>query len=374
MPRWTPQEHAEIAIVRTRLADLLAASPNFPEVVGDRKIIRFLRGHDHNVDKVCDLYGKFLVWRKECNVDEIRRNIVEGGMDHPLKFPKGEIIQSVMPALIIAPDSQDSYGCPIVVDQYNFSPQTLLDSFTIEDYILYATYCLEYRQIILEQMSEEREEAYLCSLTPLEREEAEKMDSDKPCYGVITQSCVIRDLNGVGFEHLSARGQEIIRAVIAIASDNYPELMRKAFMINTPWIFNTVWFFIKGLLAAKTVAKISMMGATFMDEIEKEIRRENIPALVGGPYIGYQQYVAYPFNRSYLCPMNIVETVMATVSKIETVFVEGPVVAEPSVASIVLVGSTVTESSSGENANTNNSEQGLSKEIDIGLITLQTSG
>jgi hypothetical protein len=72
--------------------------------------------------------------------------------------------------------------------------------------------------------------------------------------------------------------------------------------------------------------------------------------------------------------MNIVETVMATVSKIETVFVEGPVVAEPSVASIVLVGSTVTESSSGENANTNNSEQGLSKEIDIGLITLQTSG
>lgn len=247
MPRWTPQEHAEIAIVRTRLADLLAASPNFPEVVGDRKIIRFLRGHDHNVDKVCDLYGKFLVWRKECNVDEIRRNIVEGGMDHPLKFPKGEIIQSVMPALIIAPDSQDSYGCPIVVDQYNFSPQTLLDSFTIEDYILYATYCLEYRQIILEQMSEEREEAYLCSLTPLEREEAEKMDSDKPCYGVITQSCVIRDLSmiiamlyfalngyllnfiilsdGVGFEHLSARGQEIIRAVIAIASDNYPGML-----------------------------------------------------------------------------------------------------------------------------------------------------
>lgn len=94
-------------------------------------------------------------------------------------------------------------------------------------------------------------------------------------------------------------------------------------------------------------------------------------ALVGGPYIGYQQYVAYPFNRSYLCPMNIVETVMATVSKIETVFVEGPVVAE---TSIVLVGSTVTESSSDENANTNNSEQGLSKEIDIGIITLQTSG
>jgi hypothetical protein len=80
-------------------------------------------------------------------------------------------------------------------------------------------------------------------------------------------------VDGVGFEHLSAKGQEIIRAVIALASDNYPgrlmtfkpsvclnqfsdlhfslELMRKAFMVNTPWIFNTVWFFIKGLLAAR---------------------------------------------------------------------------------------------------------------------------
>lgn len=195
MPRWTPEEHSQIEIVRNRLADLLNDAPNFPEVVGDRKIIRYLRGHDHNVDKVCDLYAKFLIWRKTAKVDDIRRDIVHGGMDHPLKFPKGELIQSLMPALIIAPDAHDSCGCPIVVDQYNFSPQTLLASFTLEDYILYATYCLEYRQIILEQLSEEREMEYLNSLTPQEREEAVKIDSGKPPFGVIAQSCVIRDLS-----------------------------------------------------------------------------------------------------------------------------------------------------------------------------------
>lgn len=195
MPRWTPQEHAEIDTVRLRLADLLMEAPPFPEVIGDRKIIRYLRGHDHNIEKVCDLYGKFLRWRKTANVDEIRRNIVEGGMDHPLKFPKGELIQSLMPALIIAPDAQDIQGCPVVLDQYNFSPQDLLNNFTLEDYILYATYCLEYRQIILEQISEERESAFLSTLTDEEKADIDRLDSDKPPYGVIAQSCVIRDLS-----------------------------------------------------------------------------------------------------------------------------------------------------------------------------------
>lgn len=54
--------------------------------------------------------------------------------------------------------------------------------------------------------------------------------------------------------------------------------MRKTFMINTPWIFNTVWYFIKGLIAQRTVNKISIMGSSFIDEISKEIPKENLPS------------------------------------------------------------------------------------------------
>jgi hypothetical protein len=31
----------------------------------------------------------------------------------------------------------------------------------------------------------------------------------------------------------------------------FSELMRKCYMINTPWVFNTAWYFVKGLIAAK---------------------------------------------------------------------------------------------------------------------------
>ncbi len=70
---------------------------------------------------------------------------------------------------------------------------------------------------------------------------------------------------------MGSKGQEIIQAVIAIASPNYPELMRKCFMINSPWVFNALWFFIKGLLPARTMAKVDLMGTSFKTQIEEEI-------------------------------------------------------------------------------------------------------
>ncbi len=49
-------------------------------------------------------------------------------------------------------------------------------------------------------------------------------------------------------------------------------------MINTPWIFHTVWYFVKGLLATRTIAKVSVMGTTYMDEISKEVDLNCLPS------------------------------------------------------------------------------------------------
>jgi hypothetical protein len=222
MPRWNQKETECIRIVQERLKHELAASPAYPEVVGERKIIRFLRGHDYVIDKVCELMGKFLQWRIDSKVNDIRKHIVEGGADHPLKFPKGELILSLIPSLVLAPDALDSEGAPICVDQYNFSPNEVLSKITLEDYIVFVTYVLEYRCSIIEQMSEERENKYLQSLTIEQRIEIESFETILPPYGVIVNTCVIRDLGGVGFEHLGSKGLEIIKSVVALASDNYP--------------------------------------------------------------------------------------------------------------------------------------------------------
>lgn len=41
----------------------------------------------------------------------------------------------------------------------------------------------------------------------------------------------------------------------------YLEMMKKCYMINTPWLFNTLWYFVKGLLAARTIQKVCQLIA-----------------------------------------------------------------------------------------------------------------
>eukprot|EP01038_Epipyxis_sp_PR26KG_P017014 gene17014-23384_t len=288
MPKWSEQETEEISIVslfisaseptiRANCANLIAQSAPYPEVIGDRKIVRFLRGHNHNIEKVTEMMNKFLTWRKENNVDEIRRSIIEDKLDHPLKFPMGEYILSLVPQLVICPNAMDKMGSPICVDQYNFSPTEVLTKVKLSDYIIYTIYCLEYKSIIVEQLSEEREKAFLDSLSEEELILSNMPNSPIPPYGVLVNTCVIRDLGSVGWDHLGTSGQEIIKAVVSIASDNYPELMRKCFMIKSPWIFNTIWYVIKGWLATRTQEKISIIGYTFLEEITKEVDIDSLP-------------------------------------------------------------------------------------------------
>ena len=63
----------------------------------DRKILRFLRGHAHDIDKVCEHMRKFLEWRDSNGVDTIRESILRGGLNHPKLFPNGDkVSQSLM--------------------------------------------------------------------------------------------------------------------------------------------------------------------------------------------------------------------------------------------------------------------------------------
>lgn len=62
--RWSHREHELLLEIRRRLATEIAACGQFPEVVGDRGLIRFLRGHGHDMEKVTEMYRNYLRWRK----------------------------------------------------------------------------------------------------------------------------------------------------------------------------------------------------------------------------------------------------------------------------------------------------------------------
>jgi hypothetical protein len=137
-----------------------------------------------------------------------------GGCNHPLKFPNGEKITGLIPQIVIDHDICDNFGCPIVYEQYSFSPAIVLAAISLEEYVEFITYCLEFRSLILEQQSESEERKKLILLTK-RHEAGEDLSLEEP-YGTLCYVCIIRDLSGVGMDHLGTKGQDIIKAVLGL--------------------------------------------------------------------------------------------------------------------------------------------------------------
>lgn len=75
-----------------------------------------------------------------------------------------------------------------VVEQYSFKPAEMFAHVTAKDYLLFLVYAAEYRALVMEQMSHERELEYLA-----QHPNAEDWTEG---YGVVLLTFCIRDLKG----------------------------------------------------------------------------------------------------------------------------------------------------------------------------------
>ena len=82
--RWSLEEEDKLAQMRLNLESELAEVPPYPDVVGDRRLLRFLRGHNMDVTKATHMFRNFLKYRKEHNVDSIRDRICKYHWSIPL--------------------------------------------------------------------------------------------------------------------------------------------------------------------------------------------------------------------------------------------------------------------------------------------------
>ena len=210
MGRWIAEEEAALKILKEKIKRELADAPQFPELVGDRRLIRFLRGRDNDPDLAAGMYINHLKWRMDMNVNEIRNKIAYGGINDPMKFPRGDVIIRAFPQIVIAPYACDYVGQPMVLEQYGFNPKEVLSLVSIDDYVIFLIYSLEYRSMICEQLSEIMEQEYL-----------QKHPNPADGYGIVLKICCIRDLKGLGMNHMNSTAKLIIQKALDLATPNY---------------------------------------------------------------------------------------------------------------------------------------------------------
>ena len=169
------------------------------------------QGQALNLDAACAKVNAMLAWRRENNVDEIRNNIVSGGMDCPTKFPHADIILKYAYQIVITTDVLDFKKNTVSYESYDFNPKEVMKIISVQDYLKFLAYTLEYKALVLEQLSEERERAFLM-----------EHNNDPPPtsggYGVIVQVNIIRDLTGFGLRHMTSEAKAVLGEGLKIGS------------------------------------------------------------------------------------------------------------------------------------------------------------
>ena len=145
---------------------------------------------------------------------DIRHKILYENINNPNRFPYGRTVIELGPQIVIAPTLVDKKGQPLVVETFNFNPADVFKLISIDQYLEFLKYALEYRSLVFEQMSEERERKYLeANPDPATRQRG---------YGVVWCMCSIRDLRGLGLQHVSSKAKQFLGASLKLAIRKCP--------------------------------------------------------------------------------------------------------------------------------------------------------
>lgn len=99
----------------------------------------------------------------------------------------------------------------------------------------------------------------------------------------IETSCTILDLNNCSVMQ-ALKIKDLLKLIVDIGQNYYPETMGMTFIINAPWLFDTIWSFVKIWMDEVTVSKIKIFkaGKDHMAPLFSLVDPANVPYSLGG--------------------------------------------------------------------------------------------
>ena len=220
--------------------------PNFDNY-DDLFLLRFLRARKFDLEKTMEMFKKFLQWRIDMKVDEIRESYqMENLVQIKKLYPHGY-------------HKTDKQGRPIYIELYDKTDVKGLFKITTEDKMV-KYYIKQY----------ERQIKYIfpaCSAVV-----------KRP----VEQSCTVLDANGIGITSLFGPIKGFVKLASDIGQDYYPEMLGKMTIVNVGFLFRAVWSLVKSFIDPKTQNKINLLKSTYKDDLLVLIDEENLPHFFGG--------------------------------------------------------------------------------------------
>uniref|UniRef100_A0AAY4CRF1 SEC14-like protein 2 n=1 Tax=Denticeps clupeoides TaxID=299321 RepID=A0AAY4CRF1_9TELE len=93
---------------------------------------------------------------------------------------------------------------------------------------------------------------------------------------------MIYDCDGLGMKHLWKPAIDLYGEVLTMFEDNYPEGLKRLFVIKAPKLFPVAYNLVKHFLSEDTRRKIVVLGANWKEVLLMHIDQEELPAAYGG--------------------------------------------------------------------------------------------
>lgn len=98
---------------------------------------------------------------------------------------------------------------------------------------------------------------------------------------LVDDNFMVLNVAGLGLGTFWAMKNQL-QSLLSILDDNFPELSGRVQIINAPYLFSTVWSYVKGWLPAQTAEKIDICGTDYLPTISNYVDMHAWPKHLGG--------------------------------------------------------------------------------------------
>ncbi|XP_074643833.1 retinal-binding protein-like isoform X2 [Tubulanus polymorphus] len=211
----------------------------------DYELRKWLIARSWDVKKASEMFRDSLKFRKRIGADTILQD-----------YTIPEVIKKYMPGGLVGHDKD---GSPLKIE-------------------LYGTIDMKGIMYSAKTVDLEKSKVFMCEEIVADwKRQSEKLG--KRVDGLT----VIFDMADVGATtHLWRPGIQMYLRLVKILEDNYPEMMKNMFVINTPRIFPILYKLSRPLVTEEMRKKIHVLGADYLPTLLNYIDPENLPVAYGG--------------------------------------------------------------------------------------------
>lgn len=243
-------------------AESLSDEPNLHRILIARK---------HNMGDASNLFFEQVAWRSKWKPREVDK----GAIPHALASGAWRLCGYSNEGCVVS-NYKLKYWKPSEYGQDN-APKTSLSSYLPgSGFFTSATNNHEPKR---DEAVDEyvRYVAYMCELM------IGRMHADAP-----RQFLVLFDLEGFSSDMvLSRRSRLMISRLIYVAQSQYPERLRKVYLVNVPYGFSTAWKLIKSVLDVKTASKVKFVSGDLVDALKEDVDVDTLSVAYGGRHAEY---------------------------------------------------------------------------------------